>query len=119
MPSSVTLLGTETLLDTEDVPKTGQASLEVELRTLGEVRLGSVVVEFEESGSTFYLGLNHAGRGNFEETEFLVGGTERGEEGRAEFENVGRGLSADDKMPVIGEHIRRVALWEEAARLAS
>jgi hypothetical protein len=60
MPSSQTLLSTETLLDTVDISKGGQDGLEVELRALGEVRLGTVVVELEQGRTAFHRCLHHA-----------------------------------------------------------
>ena len=87
----VTLLGPERFLNAEDVSKTRQARLEVQLRTLSEVRLLAVVVERKEGRATLDLSLDHAGRGDFEEAEVGVRLAERGQERGADFED-GRGV---------------------------
>jgi len=58
--TSVRFLSTERFLNTEDVSQTRQASFEVELGRLSEVGLFSIVIESEESCSSFDLRLNHA-----------------------------------------------------------
>lgn len=110
VPPGVTLLGAERLGNAEDVSKGGKAGLEVELGALGEVSLLSVVVEGEEGGSSLDLGLNHARRGNLEEAEVGVGGAEGLEEGGANLEGAGDGLSTDDKVASVGEEIGSAVL---------
>lgn len=110
VPPGVTLLGAERLGNTEDVSKGRKAGFEVELGALGEVGLLSVVVEGEEGGSSLDLGLDHAGRGNLEETEVGVGGTEGLEKGGADLEGAGDGLSTDDKVTSVGEEIGSAVL---------
>lgn len=102
----VTLLGPERFLNAEDVSKTRQARLEVQLRTLSEVRLLAVVVERKEGRATLDLSLDHAGRGDFEEAEVGVRLAERGQERGADFED-GRGvLATDDEVTRVGEQGR-------------
>lgn len=73
----VRFLCSERLLNAEDISQTRETGFEVELRGLGEVSLFSVVIESEQSGSSFDLSLNHTGRSNFEQVEVGVGLTER------------------------------------------
>jgi len=110
VPPGVTLLGTERLGNAEDVSEGGKAGLEVELGALSEVGLLSVVVEGEESGSSLDLGLDHARRGDLEETEVGVGGAEGLEKGGADLEGARDGLSTDDKVTSVGEEVRSAVL---------
>jgi hypothetical protein len=113
VPPRVTFLRPEALLNTEDVSKRRQTRLEVKLRTLSEVRLLTVVVELEEGRTA--LGLNHAGRGHFEETEGLVRLAEGGEERGADFEDRGSVLTTEDEVAGVGE-LRGVGVLREKER---
>ena len=104
--TGVTLFGPERFLNTEDVSETRQARLEVQLGTLREVRLLAVVVKREEGRATLDLGLDHARRGDFEESEVGVRLAEGGQERGADFED-GRGvLATDDEVTRVGEQGR-------------
>lgn len=99
----VTLLGAKALLDAKDVAETRKARLEVELGALREVRLLAVVVEREERRAALDLRLNHARWRDLEQAELLVRLPERRQECRANFENVGCNLSAEDEVTCVGE----------------
>ena len=114
----VTLLGPERFLNAEDVSKTRQARLEVQLRTLSEVRLLAVVVERKEGRATLDLSLDHAGRGDFEEAEVGVRLAERRQERRADLEDRGGVLAADDEVAGVGKRRRVGVLRGDAGQLA-
>ena len=80
-------LGAEGGRNAEDVTEGGNACFEVELRGLGQVGFFAVVVECEEGGAAFHLGLDHAGGGYFQAAwgELVVGFAESAEEGCADF----------------------------------
>lgn len=83
MPSSQTLLGTETLLDTVDISKGGQDGLEVELGALGEVGLGTVVVELEQGRTAFHRRLNHTRWGHLGDSLGVESFSERSQQKRS------------------------------------
>lgn len=68
-------LGAEGGRNAEDIAEGGKACFEVELRGLGEECFFTVVVESEEGGAAFNLGLDHAGGGYFQAAwgELVVG----------------------------------------------
>lgn len=61
------LLGTVGLGDTEGVPQSGDAGLQIELRGLGQECILPKVVQGEQCGSALYLGLHQSGGSDLEE----------------------------------------------------
>jgi hypothetical protein len=112
VPPRVTLLGAEALRDTEDVSETGQARLEVELGALRQVRLRAVVVEREQSRSSFDLGLDHTRGSDFEEAEGGVRVAEGLKEGGADFEDAGGCLASEHEVTSIGKEGRIAVLFQ-------
>jgi hypothetical protein len=76
-PSSVAVLGSEALLNTEHISERGQTGLEVQLGGLSEEGLLTVVVELEETASTLDTGLYHARWSHFEDGLLVVAVSER------------------------------------------
>lgn len=113
--TGVTLLGTERLLDAEDVAQTRETCLEVELRALREVRVLAIVAELEQGRSTLDLRLDHARRRHLQQADLLVRLAERAEEGRAHFEDVGRRLASDDEVTSICEQVGIALLHSTSA----
>ena len=71
-------LGAERGRNAEDIAEGGDACFKVELRGLGQVGCIAVVVEREEGGAAFDLGLYHARGGYFQAAwgELVVGFSE-------------------------------------------
>lgn len=67
----------------------------------GDADLLAVVVELEEGGTTFNLGLDHAGRGDLEETELLVGLSEAASNGGADLESGAGDITTENEMSVV------------------
>lgn len=109
----VALLGTERLLDAEDVAEARQARLEVQLRALREVGLLAVVVEPEQGRTPLDLGLHHARRRHLEQAEVDVRLAERRQERGADLEDRRGVLAADDEVASVGE-LRRVGVLDES-----
>lgn len=61
------VFGAEALLNTEYIPKAGQAGLEIELRTLSQECWLAVVIKFKKGGTSLYLRLDKAGGSNLEQ----------------------------------------------------
>jgi len=108
----VTVLSTETLLDTEDIAQAGETGLQVELGALGEEGWLAVVIELEECRTAFDLCLNEAGRRDFDEVVGSKGITERREHMRAETQDARCGLATEDEVAEIGLD-RRVGFLRE------
>lgn len=102
MATGMAVLGTETLLHAEDISQAGEASLQVQLRALGEESRLAVVVQLEEGGSAFDLGLDKAGRGDFDEVVGSQGFAEGGQHVGAEAEDARSVLSTEDEVAEIG-----------------
>ena len=66
MPARAGLLCSVGLGDAKGVSQCWDAGLQVQLGGLGQVRILSKVVEFEQSGAALHLGLDHGGRGDLE-----------------------------------------------------
>lgn len=58
MTPSAALFSAVTLCDTEDITQRWNACLQVKLAALGKVRFLAKIVEFEQGGPAFYLGLD-------------------------------------------------------------
>lgn len=97
-PPSQTLLSPETFLNTVDVTQTRQDSLEVELTTLGEVGLGSVVVKFEKGRTTLNRGLDHTWRSNLSDSALVEALSESTEEEGTESHNRGGNFTTEFEM---------------------
>lgn len=100
-PSGETLLGSETLLDAEDVSQAGQARLEVELTRLGQVGRRAVEVERKEGRSALDRGLDHGGRGDLEHVLARERVSERLEHSSSDLHDGRSGLSSEEEVSVV------------------
>lgn len=64
----MTVLRSKTLLNTINISKTRQARLQIQLTALRQERWLSIVVELEQRRAALDLSLDHAWRGDFDDT---------------------------------------------------
>jgi hypothetical protein len=102
MTTGMTVLRAETLLNAEDVAQGRETGLQVQLGALSEERWLAIVVELEEGGAAFDLGLDEAGRGDFDEVVVGQCLAEGGQHVGAETEDARGVLSTENEMAEVG-----------------
>lgn len=89
-------------MDTVDITQTRQDSLEVELTTLGEVGLGSIVVKLEKSRAALDRRLNHTWWSDFGDSTLVEALSESTEEESTESHNRGGDFTTEFEMSKVG-----------------
>src|SRR5277367_2033591 len=101
MSSRMRLLSSETWCNAINIPQTRQRRFKVQLATLSQVRVLSIIVESKQGTPSLDLRLHHTWRSDFCNMVFHVYLTECGRDSCTDFEDVGGDGVADDEMALV------------------